>query len=374
MIRSVIPIAKTEAYSIILLLENLSAKKPDGENIRIKGVMALAGIGIVLGSVIVAKYSKYYVHLGFVVMGSVGIVVMLVLIPFLSSMQMIAVVFLFFGVFAGFILVPLNAYIQEIAPSKDLGKILAGNNFVQNIFMFLFLLLTTFCAANGLDAIYLIWDMVFVSLLLSALVIRSYLVMGFWSFLEIVFSFFHRYNYHGLENLPKDKSILLLGNHVSWIDWMMLQFPIQRRVNYLIDKDIYQWKIANYFFKQAQTIPVSPKASKGALREAHQRLLDGNIVGLFPEGAIAKTDKLGKFYKGYEVIPKDYDGVIVAFYIDEGIFGSRLAKYQPKDKKKRFFNKRREINIYFSEPLSKDTSAELLKIKIEKMKEKYETK
>ena len=341
--------------------------------IYVQGVMALAGIGIVVGSIIVAKYSKYYVHLGFVALGSVGIFVMLLFIPFLDSLSSIAVVFLLFGMFSGFILVPLNAYIQEIAPSKNLGKILAGNNFVQNIFMFVFLLLTTFFASNGLEAIYLIWSMVAVAFFLTIFVLKKYLVIGFWSFLELLFSMFHRYNYYGLENIPKDKAVLLLGNHVSWIDWMMLQFPLEKRVNYLIDKNIYQWKIANYFFRQAQTIPVSPKASKGSLQEAYKRLLDGNIVGLFPEGLIATENKLNTFHKGYELIPKDYDGQMIAFYIDEGIFGSRLAKYKPKEKKANFFRKR-EINIYFSEPLSKDIDAEVLKIEIEKMKEKYETK
>jgi acyl-[acyl-carrier-protein]-phospholipid O-acyltransferase/long-chain-fatty-acid--[acyl-carrier-protein] ligase len=340
--------------------------------IYVQGVMALAGIGIVVGSIVVAKYSKYYVHLGFVALGSIGIVMMLSFIPFLTSMFSIAFVFLFFGVFSGFILVPLNAYIQEIAPSKDLGKILAGNNFIQNIFMFVFLLLTTFFAANGLEAIYLIWSMIGVAIILSGLVLKDYFVLGFWSFLELFFSIFHRYNYHGLENLPKDKSILLLGNHVSWIDWMIVQFPIQRRVNYLIDKDIYHWKIANYFFRQAQTIPVSSKASKGALQEAHQRLLNGNIVGLFPEGAIATSYELGNFHKGYEIIPKDYDGVIIAFYIDEGIFGSRFSKFRP-EKKVSFF-KKREINIYFSEILSKDTDVKNLKSVIKNMKELNETK
>jgi acyl-[acyl-carrier-protein]-phospholipid O-acyltransferase/long-chain-fatty-acid--[acyl-carrier-protein] ligase len=340
--------------------------------IYVQGVMALAGIGIVVGSIMVAKYSKYYVHLGFVTLGSAGIVVMLFLIPFLSSMWSMAIIFILFGIFSGFILVPLNAHIQDIAPSKDLGKILAGNNFIQNLFMFFFLVVTTLFASRGFDALYLIWSMVVVSILLSFFVFKEYLVVGFWVMLEVIFSFFHRYNYIGEENIPEDKGVLLLGNHVSWIDWMLLQFPIQRRINYLIDKDIYHWKFANYFFKKAQTIPVSSKASKGALMEAHQRLLDGNIVGLFPEGAIATSDKLGTFHKGYEIIPKDYDGIIIAFYIDSGIFGSKFSRYKG-ERKNRYFFQKRKINIYFSEPLPSDTDALTLKNIVENMKEKYET-
>jgi len=341
--------------------------------IYVQGVMALAGIGIVFGSILVAKYSKYYIHLGFVALGAVGITVMLALIPLLHTISSMAIVFVLFGIFSGFILVPLNAHIQKIAPSKDLGKILAGNNFIQNLFMFFFLVLTTFFASKGFDAIYLIWSMVALSTVLAFIVLKEYLVVGFWVVLELVFSLFHKYYYHGVEELPHDKAILLLGNHVSWLDWMMLQFPFQRRVNYLIDKDIYHWKVANYFFKKAETIPLSPRAAKGALMQAYDRLLQGSIVGLFPEGAIAKTDEFGSFHKGYEVIPKDYDGVIVAFYIDKGIFGSRFARYKANGKRWNFF-KRRDVHIYFSKPLSKEIDAEQLKEIVEEMKKKYETK
>jgi len=141
----------------------------------------------------------------------------------------------------------------------------------------------------------------------------------------------------------------------------------------MMDKEIYHWPFFHAFFKRGEVIPLSPRAFKDAFKEAHERLKNGSIVGIFPEGEITKTGELGEFKRGYELIGKDYDGVIVPFYIDSGIFGSSFSKYKPKNAKLNLF-KRRVIKIYFGKPLAKETSSEELRKIIVKMKEKYETK
>jgi acyl-[acyl-carrier-protein]-phospholipid O-acyltransferase/long-chain-fatty-acid--[acyl-carrier-protein] ligase len=178
-----------------------------------------------------------------------------------------------------------------------------------------------------------------------------------------------RYNFEfiGLENIPKG-AVLLLGNHVSWIDWIILQIPLQRRINYMMDKEIYHWKFAHAIFKKGEAIPVSPKASKDALKEAYNRLKMGRIVAIFPEGEISKDSKLSKFHRGYELIKKDYDGCIVAFYI-EGMAGSIFSR----TKKPKFF-KRRKVTLYFSKPLPKDIKADELKEIVEHLKDTNEVK
>ena len=189
--------------------------------------------------------------------------------------------------------------------------------------------------------------------------------------MEIISKTRHTYKYVGLENVPKSGAVLLLGNHVSWLDWIILQLPFQRRINFLMDKDIYHWFGFHAFFKTGEAIPVSPRASKDAFKEAHKRLLKGNIVALYPEGEISQNGELGKFYRGYELISTDYDGVLVPYFID-GIFGSSFSKYK-QGKKKSFFAKR-EITIYFSYPVPKETKADELKDIIQVLKDKYEVK
>ena len=339
--------------------------------IYVQGAMALAGIGIVIGSIMAAKLSKYYINLGLSGIGAIGVTLLVFLIPFIHSFVLIAMTFTFFGVLSGFILVPLNSNIQHLASKIHLGTIIAANNFIQNIFMFSFLVLTTLFAFFGMNAELLFYLMGLVGIYLSYILVKRYYVDIFWALMALFGALRHKYIYHGLENIPDDKAILLLGNHVSWLDWILLQLPLQRRINYMMDKEIYHWPFFHAFFKKGEAIPLSPRAFKDAFKEAYKRLQAGRIVGIFPEGEISKTGELGTFKKGYELIPTDYDGVIVPFYIDSGIFGSSFSKYKPKNAKLNLF-KRRVIHIYFDKPIPKETPSDALRAIIMKMKEKYE--
>jgi acyl-[acyl-carrier-protein]-phospholipid O-acyltransferase/long-chain-fatty-acid--[acyl-carrier-protein] ligase len=339
--------------------------------IYVQGVMALAGIGIVLGSIMASKYSKYYINLGLVGLGASGITIVVFLVPFVDSIALMAPLFMLFGVFSGFLMVPLNAHIQLLASRVHLGIILAGNNFIQNIFMVTFLALTTLFAYNGMDTEILFYLMGMVGIYLSFMTLRHYFVDTFWAKMFILGSLRHKYIYHGLKNVPKEGGALLLSNHVSWLDWIILQLPFKRHLNYMMEKDIYNWPVFHAFFKKGETIPISSKASKDAFKEAHKRLKNGKLVAMFPEGEISKDGKLSRFRKGYECIPSDYDGCIIPVFID-GVFGSLFSRYKKSNKK--HFWQRRIINVYYGTPISNKTSSEEVKEIIQKMKEKYETK
>jgi acyl-[acyl-carrier-protein]-phospholipid O-acyltransferase / long-chain-fatty-acid--[acyl-carrier-protein] ligase len=337
--------------------------------IFVQGVMALAGIGIVIGSILATKYSKYFINMGLVSIGALGITTLVFFIPFVHSMGIMAGMFMIFGIFSGFLMVPLNAQIQFLSPRVHLGTVIAGSNFIQNIFMFFFLLLTTLFAYFGMNSEFLFYMMGFVGLYLFWILFKRYDVETFWAIMEIFGRTRHVYRYVGLKNVPKKGAVLLLGNHVSWLDWILVQLPLKRKINFLIDKQIYNWWGFHAVFKKGETIPVSPKGAKDAFYEAHRRLLDGKIVGLFPEGEITKDGTLGKFYHGYEIIPQNYDGVIIPFFID-GIFGSSFCKYKPKQTKN--FFKRRVITLYYGEPIPKETKAEDVKKIIQTLKANYE--
>jgi acyl-[acyl-carrier-protein]-phospholipid O-acyltransferase/long-chain-fatty-acid--[acyl-carrier-protein] ligase len=341
--------------------------------IYVQGVMALAGVGIVIGSIMVSKLSKDYINLGLAGIGAVIITILVFIIPFVHSMNLIAVMFLSFGLFSSFILVPLSAQIQFLAARTHLGTILAANNFIQNIFMFSFLCLTTIFAYFGMDATILFYLMGFVGLYLTYLLFHRYIVEIFFSTMKLFSVWRHKYEYFGVENIPEDKAVLLLGNHVSWIDWIILQLAIKRRINFMMDKEIYHWKFFHPVFKKGEAIPLSPRGFKDAMHEAHKRLSNKSVVAIFPEGEISQDGKLNKFHRGYELIPKEYDGVIIPFYIDNGIFGSSFSKYKPKRSGRNLF-KRRVIKVYFGEPLPKETTSEELQNIILNMREKYEAK
>ncbi len=337
----------------------------------VQGVMALAGVGIVIGSLMAASFSKYYINTGLATIGSLGLTILVFLVPFVSSMPLLAFMFMIFGIFSGFLMVPLNAHIQFLSPSVHLGTILAGSNFIQNIFMFSFLVLTTIFAYLGMNAEILFYIMAFVGLYLTIMLFKRYMVMTFWATMELISRLRHTYSYEGLGNIPEHQGVLFLGNHVSWLDWIILQIPMKKQINFMMDKDIYNWPIFHTVFKKGEAIPVSPKAAKDAFKEAHKRLDKGKMVAIYPEGAITSDGELGRFFRGYELIPQNYDGVIVPFYID-GVFGSMFSRHKPRDKKS--FFKRRKVKVYFDKPISKETSADELKDIIQKLKDKHEIK
>jgi len=337
--------------------------------IFVQGVMALAGIGIVLGSLFAAQFSKYYINTGVATLGAAGITIVTFLVPITNSMALMALYFTLFGIFSGMILVPLNALIQFLSPRVHLGTILAGSNFIQNIFMFTFLIVTTFFASLGMNAEVLFYCMGFVGIYLLITLYKRYDIMTYWAFVEFILKFAFRFHYHGLENLPKDKPILLLSNHVSWIDWFILQLPLQRRINYLMDKKIYHKKLFHKTLKKGEVIPLSAKAAKDALHEASLRLQKQKIVAIFPEGSISADGELSKFYKGYELLAQEKDVVVIPCFID-GMFGSVFARY--KTKKSKPFYKKRDVTLYFAEAIANDTDTKKLYNVILNMKKKYE--
>ncbi|MDD5373028.1 MAG: MFS transporter [Sulfurimonas sp.] len=325
--------------------------------IVVQGIMTFSVIGIVIGSMLSSAFSRYYINSGLSTLSAFGIAFMLFIIPFTTNTLFLGAEFVLFGLFSGMLLVPLNAKIQHLSPDIHLGTVLAGNNFVQTLFMFSFLMLTTLFAYFGMNAKILFFVMGIVALYLLYLLLKRYLVMAVWTLFESILKIRYRCTYIGLEHIPQNTPILLAGNHVSWIDWFILQLPLERRVVFLIDKDIYNNKFLKPIFKLGDLIPISQKASKDSFIETSMKLKNGKIVAIFPEGEIARSSGVSKFYRGYEFIERS--GVaIVPFHID-GIFGSVFARH--KGDAKRCFLKKREITLTFGEPISGHISADELR-------------
>lgn len=124
---------------------------------ELQGLMALAGIGIMIGSFIAGKLSSDHIETRLIPFGAFGISVALVLFVLLDSIVLQGLNFLFLGVMGGFFIVPLNALIQQHAYDKQLGRVLASNNLIQNIMMLSFLIMTVSLAMIGVGSVSIIW-------------------------------------------------------------------------------------------------------------------------------------------------------------------------------------------------------------------------
>ncbi len=176
--------------------------------------------------------------------------------------------------------------------------------------------------------------------------------------------FFFRLRYEvkaiGAENIETDKGVLLLGNHVSWIDWAFVQIAYPKCIEFVMHKEIYELKFHRKFLNFMGVIPLSIKAPKNALREIRKALSEKKSVCIFPEGTISYNSQMGILKKGYEKAVKGVkEGVIIPFYI-KGIFYSRFSR---SDRKKSSLF-RRKVAVVFGEALPLDTKTSVLRRKI----------
>lgn len=169
----------------------------------------------------------------------------------------------------------------------------------------------------------------------------------------------------GKENVPAEGGIVLLGNHVSWLDWMFVQLPLRRRLRFVMDKRIYEWRLLHWMFRLGRTIPVSPRASKGAFEAAIDALNQGEAVVIFPEGAITRTGKTEKFHRGFEIIAAKSRAVrIVPFYID-GMQGS-LWSYTRNSV---HTGLRRQVTVVYGEPMPANSTADSVRSAVLNLKD-----
>jgi acyl-[acyl-carrier-protein]-phospholipid O-acyltransferase/long-chain-fatty-acid--[acyl-carrier-protein] ligase len=297
-----------------------------------QSLLAVGGLGIVVGSMIANKVSKNYIELGIVPLGSLGVAITLFIIPTLQNVNIIAVVFFIYGLCAGLVLVPLNALIQLSAPGSSLGRILAANNFYQNIFMLIALIATAYLSYLQFDS---------GDILLLAAIIAT--IGALWTFIKLPqsliiyivrFAFKLRYkiNAIGVENVPTNKGTLLLGNHVSYIDWAILQIVYPQQIRFVMEKSIYKKWYLKWFLDFFKIIPISSSGSKNSLKEVAKALNDGHTVALFPEGMLTKNGGMNTFLAGYEHILKEVkDCVIVPFYL-HGLWESKFSNAADKIK------------------------------------------
>ncbi|PCK07235.1 MAG: acyl-[ACP]--phospholipid O-acyltransferase [Alteromonadaceae bacterium] len=342
-------------------------KQQTGEvnTIVIQAVMAASGLGIALGSYIAGRISRNYIETGLVPLGAAGITLGLWLLPGMTSKMGMALDFFFIGCMGGIFLVPLNALVQFTAREQQLGKVLAGSNLVQNVAMLSFLVLTAVAASAGFSAKHLL--IITAALTLAASVYTVYkLPQSLVRFLMgRITSTRYRLNVQDMKKIPGEGGVMLLGNHISWIDWAIVQLASPRPVHFVMIKSIYDRWYLTWFFKMFGCIPIQQGAGSGkALERVSQLLNEGKVVCLFPEGTISRSGHLNTFKKGFELAATQCndDVVIQPFYL-RGLWGSQFSRSSDKLKKQPA-GLRRDLVIAFGDTLPINSTADLVKRRV----------
>jgi acyl-[acyl-carrier-protein]-phospholipid O-acyltransferase/long-chain-fatty-acid--[acyl-carrier-protein] ligase len=344
------------------------AKAQTGETntIVIQAILAASGLGIAIGSVVAAKYSRNYIETGLIPVGAAGVTLGLFVLPNLSSPLFMGLDFLFIGAMGGMFIVPLNALIQFHANEQELGRILAGNNLLQNLAMLVFLLITVAFALSGISSKYMLALIAVVAL--AGFVFTVYKIpQSLVRFVVAnILSFRYKVRVIGMKNIPAQGGVLFLGNHISWIDWAIIQIASPRPVRFVMIRNIYERWYLKWFFDLFGCIPIEPGArSKESLEKVAELLNNGEVVCLFPEGTISRNGHLTEFKRGYEKSLKaaNNDVCIVPFYL-RGLWGSQFSRSSERLKSMRKTRSRRELLVAFGEQLEKNTDAEVLKRRV----------
>ena len=312
--------------------------------------LALFCIGIGTGSLLCERLSDRTVELGLVPIGSIGLSLFGMDIYFATTAHMagelmgfqefvlnkanwrlLADIFLL-GVFGGIYIVPLYALIQIRSDPKRRSRVIAGNNILNAILI----VAASIYAILLLNAGLTIPQLFFVAAILNAvaaLYIYSLIPEFFMRFIVwILVNLVYRVSKVGLENIPDEGPAVVVSNHVSLMDALIIGGCVRRPIRFVMYHKIFNIPFLRFIFKTTHAIPIAPKKEDPELLEkAYERIADelrsGNVVGIFPEGKLTSDGKPDIFKQGIDrilaktpvpVVPMAVDGLWGSYFSNQG--------------------------------------------------------
>jgi acyl-[acyl-carrier-protein]-phospholipid O-acyltransferase/long-chain-fatty-acid--[acyl-carrier-protein] ligase len=332
-------------------------------------LVAALAFGIGVGSVLAGKISGDRIELGIVSLGSILMGVFSFATGMSTSVGWAMVWLCGLGLAGGLFIVPLNAFLQERAEPAEKGRILTTNNFVNMLGVILasavlsvlhdVLHMTAAQMLLAVGAFTLVGTVVAIKLL-PAVTLRLFLL----SLLHMTF----RIRYVGTENLPKKGGGLIVSNHTSYADPVLIGGATERFIRFLMFKPYFDNKYFRPFFQMLHAIPLSttnPREALKSLRSAKEEALKGQLVCIFPEGAVTRTGNMISFQRGCERLMSP-DTPIIPAYID-GIWGHPLSTKGGGLLKSWSRAWRPRITVMYGEPVIGEVSAAGLRMRILEM-------
>jgi len=304
------------AYTLIVL---------NGNEFITTALLAAFAIGVGVGSLLCERMSGHRVELGLVPFGAFGLSLFAIDLYFAQpnasteavnsigeflarpGSWRVLIDLTLIGAFGGFYSVPLYALIQQRSKRKHLSRIIAANNIINAIFMVGASILSIALLSMGLS----IPELFLVIAALNALVaiyIFTLLPEFLMRFLAwIIISLLYRVRPTGIENIPDDGPAVVVCNHVSFVDPIILSGSIRRPMRFVMYYKIFDIPLLNFFFRNAKAIPIaSARENKQLMNEAFDQvdaeLAAGNVVCIFPEGGITRDGEVQSFRPGIEKI------------------------------------------------------------------------
>ncbi len=312
-------------------------------------LLATFSVGIGVGSVLCEKMSGHRVEIGLVPFGAIGMTVFAVDLYFAargltagtligtakfinvgSNWRIMADLFLL-AMFAGFYSVPLYALMQARTDKKFRARIIAANNILNALFMVVASLMAAALLQAGLTLpqLYLVVGIMNAAVALFIFKLVPEFLMRFiiWMLIHT----FYRVEKEGLEHIPDEGPCVLVCNHVSFVDALVIGGCIQRPVRFVMDHRIFKIPLLNFVFRTAGTIPIaSAREDAVMLEKAYERidayLKEGEVVCIFPEGRITDNGDLYPFKNGIIRIIERTPVPVIPMAL-RGLWGSFFSRW-----------------------------------------------
>lgn len=316
---------------------------------------ATLGLGIILGSFLVTRLTTHQVEIGLIPIGSCGLIGAALTAGWSDPRGPIFLLALLgMGLAGALFVVPLNAHLQEQVEPSRRGRILSANNLFVNLFGIVAVVIQYIVSAEfnvGPRHQLLLYALptaavtIFIIFLTPEGLLR--LALG------LMGRTLYRVTPVGVEGLPATGGVLLLPNHISYIDAVVLQLACPRPIRFLVYEEIYQARLLRWGLRLLGAIPISPRKARAAIETAVDALAKGEVVCLFPEGSLTRTATLQKLNRGYELIARKARVPVMPVWL-ENVWGSVFSYYGGH-----FFWKRPrflplKVWIYFGAPMTAD--------------------
>ncbi len=331
----------------LVQLPNYTKTTLGGNEQVVTFLLTLFTLGIGTGSLLCNWLSGKKVEIGLVPFGSIGLTlfgidlyfsqpdilpsVTLGLSDFLSAgHRRLIIDVLLIGFFGGLYIVPLMALVQQRSNPEHMSRVIAGNNIINAFLMVLSAIVAIVVLTSGytIAQLFLLVAIlnVLVSIYIYSLVPEFFMRFMVWLLIHSVYHVKVKF----LDNIPDEGPAVLVCNHVSFVDALIIAGCIRRPVRFVMYYKIYNLPILHFIFKIAKTIPISGKYENedllnNAFDDIDEALANGDLVCIFPEGKLTADGEMNTFRDGVEKIIKRRPVQVIPMAL-QGLWGSAFSR------------------------------------------------
>ncbi len=315
-------------------------------------LLGFASGGMILGGAVASYSSRRSIELGLVPIGGILMVIGCVAMYFVgidSFMFKFWIGFIGFG--AAMFLVPLNAHLQDSCPEKKRGKVIAGSNLLDCLAGALAVaaqvLMTKFGVSIQVQFILIGVLCALVTIYATKILPQHFVRFTILTFVRV----FYRQKVLNVSRIPKEGGVLIVPNHVSYMDAFILTAASSRPVRFLMTDEYFKKRgIIRTFLKLFDTVPISDKRAKDAIQKAADAVAEGGVVCIFPEGQLTRSGCMNEIKRGYEMIARKAKCPVIPVYMD-GLWGSIFSFERGKFIKKWPYRLPYGVTVNWGDPI-----------------------